>query len=124
MEVIKKGSTYVSGHYLNKDDGTTIQFYAKVNKREFLQEHGENAEEKAKQLGVKNFVDLKEEETVHIKDGTTNEELMSILVHRMSDQQKKAYSKETEKVIDNLKESLFWCKERSRDRKNMKSREN
>lgn len=55
-----------------------------------------------------------EMETLH--DGTTNEELLEVLINRMNYLQSKFPCKANAIVITNLEESLMWLEQRTRDR--------
>ena len=50
-------------------------------------------------------------------DGTTNEELLSVLIDRMSYLQGKFPCRENAIVITKLEESLMWLNKRTEDRK-------
>lgn len=54
---------------------------------------------------------------VTVNDGTTNEEVLAVLIDRMRSLQAKHSCHENEVVIDKLEESLFWLKKRTADRK-------
>ncbi len=55
-------------------------------------------------------------ELVH--DGTTNEELLAMLIDRMQYLQEKFPCRENATVITKLEESLMWLEKRTRDRQN------
>lgn len=52
-----------------------------------------------------------------VNDGTTNEELLEVLINRMEYLQNKFPCKENAIVITNLQESLMWLEKRTSDRK-------
>ncbi len=52
-----------------------------------------------------------------VEDGTTNEEVLAVLIHRMKFQYSKFPSSETEKAITKLEEALMWLEKRTADRK-------
>jgi hypothetical protein len=52
--------------------------------------------------------------TIH--DGTTNEEVLKVLIDRFTALQAKFPCKENAMVITKLEESLMWCEKRTRDR--------
>lgn len=54
---------------------------------------------------------------VTVNDGTTNEEVLAMLIDRMRSLQAKHGCRENELVIDKLEESLFWLNKRTADRK-------
>jgi hypothetical protein len=51
-----------------------------------------------------------------VLDGTTNEEVLKVLIDRFSFLQGKFPCKENAMVITKLEESLMWCEKRTRDR--------
>lgn len=56
-------------------------------------------------------------ELVTINDGTTNEEVLRVLIDRMQYLQDKFPCRENAIVITNLEESLMWLEKRTADRK-------
>ncbi len=52
-----------------------------------------------------------------INDGTTNEQVLEVLIDRMNYLQSKFPCKENAIVITNLQESLMWLEKRTSDRK-------
>jgi hypothetical protein len=52
-----------------------------------------------------------------VTDGTTNEEVLAVLIDRMEFLQSKFPCKENAIVITNLQESLMWLEKRTSDRK-------
>ena len=92
MEVFREGHLYALDGFEVKDNKQTIQFIEK--------EPTDTAGE------------LK---TVY--DGTTNEEVLSMLINRMSYLQGKFPCKENAIVITNLEESLMWLNKRTEERK-------
>lgn len=55
-------------------------------------------------------------ELVTVFDGTTNEEVLEMLIHRIEFLQKKNPCRENSIVITKLEESLMWLKKRTSDR--------
>ena len=51
-----------------------------------------------------------------VADGTTNEELLKVLIDRMQCLQAKAPCRENSIVLTNLEESLMWLEKRTADR--------
>lgn len=51
-----------------------------------------------------------------IHDGTTNEEILKVLINRMNYLQKQSPCRENAIVITKLEESLMWLEKRTRDR--------
>ena len=90
MKVLTEGHKYVASNFENKENGQTIQFIEKVSVAE----------------GALHTV----------SDGTTNEELLEVLIDRMQYLQGKFPCKENACVITKLEESLMWLEKRTRDR--------
>lgn len=57
------------------------------------------------------------DELVTVSDGTTNEELLEVLINRMGFLQSKFPCRENAIVLRNLEESLMWLEKRTKDRK-------
>lgn len=55
-------------------------------------------------------------ELVTISDGTTNEEVLEVLINRMNFLQSKFPCRENALVITKLEESLMWLNKRTQDR--------
>jgi hypothetical protein len=51
-----------------------------------------------------------------VNDGTTNEEVLKVLIHRIQTLNKLFPCRENAIVITKLQEALMWCEERTRDR--------
>lgn len=93
MNIITEGHLYVLENFENKAaEGQRIQFIQKTP-----------AHPGSSEL-----------ETV--ADGTTNEELLAVLIDRMSYLQAKFPCRENALVITKLEESLMWLNERTRKR--------
>jgi len=54
---------------------------------------------------------------ITINDGTTNEEVLAVLIDRLRFLQKKGPCRENSIVITKLEESLMWLEKRTADRK-------
>lgn len=92
MQVLVPGHRYIAHNFEDKNgQGQTIQFIHKEPKG--------------------NTTEL---ETV--SDGTTNEELLAVLIDRMYFLQNKFPCRENAIVITNLEESLMWLNKRTADR--------
>lgn len=92
MRIVTEGHNYV----LDSFEGTrqqTIQFIEKVPVAD----------------GSKNLIT--------VNDGTTNEEILDMLIDRMQYLQKKFPCRENALVITKLEESLMWLNKRTADRK-------
>lgn len=92
MKVLSAGHTYEMSNFENKEvKGQTLQFIEKVV------------------IGV-------EGELKTISDGTTNEEVLEVLIDRVSYLQEKFPCKENAMVITKLQEALMWLEKRTSDR--------
>ena len=104
MKVITEGHKYVANHFEDKEKGHIIQFIHKElvpNNLEIL-EDGSTI--------------LTEGKLQTINDGTTNEEVLEILIDRMNYLQSKFPCKENACCITHLEEALMWLEKRTRDR--------
>lgn len=95
MKILREGHKYVAANFENPEYGQTIQFIEKepINKPDQITE------------------------LVTINDGTTNEELLTVLIDRMNYLQGKFPCRENAIVITKLEESLMWLEKRTNDRK-------
>ena len=92
MKVITEGHRYIANNFEYPLDGQVIQFIHKVPK-------------------VEGSAEL-----VTLMDGTTNEELLAILIDRIVFLQNKFPCRENAIVITKLEESLMWLNKRTADR--------
>jgi len=94
MEVLREGHKYLLANFENQSNpAQTIQFIEK-------------------QPTSESSTELKT-----INDGTTNEEVLAMLINRMSYLQSKFPCRENALVITKLEESLMWLNKRTEDRK-------
>ena len=94
MKVLVEGHKYELSNFENKETvGQTLQFIHKEPK-------GEG----------------QVQELVTVSDGTTNEEILEILIDRMNYLQSKFPCRENAIVITKLEESLMWLNKRTADR--------
>lgn len=93
MKVIIEGHRYVADNFENKEEGNLIQFIHKES----------------------NQID---DGLITLSDGTTNEELLEVLINRMQFLQNKFPCRENAIVITKLEESLMWLNKRTSDRQN------
>jgi hypothetical protein len=93
MQVLTDGHKYVATNFEDKTSGQIIQFIHKEPK-------GEG----------------QVQELVTISDGTTNEEILEVLIDRMNYLQSKFPCRENAIVITKLEESLMWLNKRTADR--------
>lgn len=93
MKVNVEGHQYELSNFENKEEpGQILQFI-----------HKEPKEEGSTEL-------------ITIADGTTNEELLEVLINRMNFLQSKFPCRENAIVITKLEESLMWLNKRTQDR--------
>lgn len=91
MEVINPGHTYELTNFENpNDDNQVIQFIEKAQN--------------------------KEDDLVTVNDGTTNEEVLEMLIDRLKHLNEKLPSRETSISISKLEEALMWQEKRTKDR--------
>ena len=111
MKTLTEGHKYQLRYFENAENpqttGQILQFIEKepINKDEHPEywENGKNPSEG----------------TLHtVNDGTTNEEVLEMLIDRMNYLQGKFPCRENAIVITKLQESLMWLKKRTSDRKN------
>ena len=93
MKVQVEGHRYELSNFENKDrEGQILQFIQK----------------EPKEVGST--------ELVTISDGTTNEEVLEVIINRMQSLQSKFPCRENSIVITKLEESLMWLNKRTFDR--------
>ena len=94
MNVLVEGHTYELSNFENKEvNGQVIQFIHKQPKEEGSTE------------------------LVTVKDGTTNEELLEVLINRMNYLNGKFPCRENAIAITHLETALLWLEKRTADRK-------
>lgn len=93
MTILTTGHKYLLENFENKSGHQTIQF---IEKRPVM--------EASKEL-------------LTVCDGTTNEEVLAMLIDRMNYLQNKFPCRENAIVITKLEESLMWLNKRTSDRK-------
>lgn len=92
MKIFTEGHRYIAENFENTEEGQLIQFIQK-----------EPVSEGSTELKT-------------IIDGTTNEELLEVLINRMQYLQGKFPCRENEIAITKLEESLMWLNKRTSDR--------
>lgn len=95
MKILREGHKYVAANFENPEGGQTIQFIEK---------------EPSNKPGQVT-------ELITVNDGTTNEELLAVLIDRMNYLRGKFPCRENAIVITKLEESLMWLNKRTEDRK-------
>lgn len=89
MQILTEGHRYIAANFENKENGQTIQFIEKVPIAEGSTE------------------------LLTLNDGTTNEELLEVLINRLSYLQGKFPCKENACCITHLQEGLHWLEART-----------
>ncbi len=92
MKVIKEGHIYTMKAFCSGEEAQTLAFICKEPKEEGSSE------------------------LVLVSDGTTNEEVLNVLINRMNYLQSKFPCRENALVITKLEESLMWLEKRTFDR--------
>lgn len=92
MKVVVEGHRYEVSNFENKESVQTIQFIHK--------------EKKSEDSDVLNT----------ISDGTTNEEVLAMMIDRMKFLNAKVPSRESSIAITKLEEALMWLNKRTQDR--------
>lgn len=92
MKILTPGHKYELAHFENSQGAEHIQFIQKARS-------GPGAELET------------------INDGTTNEEVLAMLIDRLYFLQQKLSSRETAIAITNLEQALMWLNKRTDDRK-------
>jgi hypothetical protein len=92
MKVLTEGHKYQLSGFENAENTQEIQFIEKTP--------------------IEGTTELKT-----VKDGTTNEEILEVLIDRMNYLQGKFPCRENAIVITKLQESLMWLEKRTADRK-------
>ena len=103
MKVLTKGHKYELDGFEDIQNVQEIQFIEKVRRCE------------APMMSPK---DSDPNELITLNDGTTNEEILEMLIDRMYYLQNKFPCRENSIVITNLEESLMWLNKRTQDRIN------
>jgi len=104
MRVIREGHKYELDQFEKENPSVnrTIQFIEKVKRSE---------------SPVMSSEDSDPNELITINNGTTNEEVLKMLINRMYYLQGKFPCRENSIVITKLEESLMWLDKRTEDRK-------
>jgi hypothetical protein len=98
MKVLREGHRYELENFENKgSEGQIIQFI-------------EKEEQKSNVLGIPTT------KLVTVNDGTTNEEVLEVLINRLQLLSAKLPSRETSIAITKLEEALMWLNKRTADR--------
>ncbi len=108
MKNLIAGHTYELENFENKDiKGQVLQFIHKENKLKDI------SELEPHELLVPSENNFK---LVTVEDGTTNEEVLEVLIDRMNFLQSKFPCRENAVVITHLETALMWLEKRTKDR--------
>ena len=102
MKVLRKGHRYELENFENKDElqNQVIQFI----------------EKEASTLKNESDTTFAATQLVTVNDGTTNEEVLEVLIDRLTYLSEKLPSRETSIAITKLQEALMWLNKRTQDR--------
>ena len=103
MKVLTEGHKYSLQNFESKEEVQTIQFIEKV-------------QEQDKHIYGSEFVKVFKGDLVTVNDGTTNEEVIEMLIDRLNYLQSKFPCKENACAITHLQEANMWLYERTRKR--------
>lgn len=92
MKVLTDGHKYIAHNFENKEEGQVIQFIEKVPESEGSTK------------------------LITVNDGTTNEELLEVLLNRMNHLNAKFPCRENAIAITHLDTALLWLNKRTSDR--------
>ena len=102
MKILREGHLYELQNFESKETkGQELQFIEKMPQKMFAED------------GV---TEVPTGVLVTINEGTTNEEVIEVLIDRMKYLQAKFPCKENACAITHLEESLMWLEKRTRDR--------
>lgn len=111
MKVLTPGHWYEVKNFENKEGSQTIQFIEKWPYGQIkgtIRDINMTDDERIK---YQNETDL-----VTMNDGTTNEELIEVLIDRLNFLQSKFPCRENAIAITNLEQALMWLEKRTKDR--------
>ena len=114
MKVIQAGVTYLAetvGKNADKE-GIEISFITKLTKKQVIE--NTPLEDRPKVEGSYAFV--KDDDIVEEASGTTNEELIKIVIHRIGVLNRKKNRPENSKAVEKLREGIFWLEEGNKNR--------
>ena len=108
MKKLTEGHTYELENFENKDvKGQVLQF---IHKEQQLKDISELEPHEVLIPSENNF------KLVTVADGTTNEDVLEVLIDRMNYLQSKFPCRENAIVITNLETALMWLEKRTKDR--------
>lgn len=106
MKILTEGHKYELSNFENTETaGQVIQFIHKES----------IPDEQIKVIGTNKLIELTGRLKT-ISDGTTNEEVLEVMINRMNYLQSKFPCRENAIVITKLEESLMWLNKRTQDR--------
>lgn len=99
MKILTEGHKYVLSGFESEKGDQQIQFIEKVKRSEFNPNTGKNPDE-----------------LVTVNDGTTNEEVLEMLINRLTYLNSKFPCRENAIAITNLETALLFLEKRTKDR--------
>lgn len=120
MLVEKKGSRYLLEGFENKNELQPIQFIEKISKKEYieiLKKQNLSEDDITKHLRERKIWHLPDVALITLSDGTTNEDVVKMIIDRLESLQAKAPCKENNMAIIKFKEGLMWLEERIASKK-------
>lgn len=102
MKVLREGHRYALDGFENVETSQEIQFIEKVPRAEHPAMSPQGSDPT---------------EMITLYDGTTNEEVLRVLINRMQYLQNKFACRENALAITKLEEALMWLEKRTADRK-------
>jgi hypothetical protein len=107
MKILTPGHRYELANFENPEaTGQVIQFIEKVSGQAILTEDDNGMTR----------ITVTTETLITVHDGTTNEEVLSVLIDRCQNLHAKFPSRETAIAITKMEEALMWLEKRTRDR--------
>jgi hypothetical protein len=107
MKVLTEGHKYSLQQFESKEEVQTIQF---IEKKQRLKDISQLTQDQILMPNSNNW------ELFTVNDGTTNEEVIEVLIDRMNYLQSKFPCKENACAITHLQEANMWLYERTRKR--------
>jgi agmatine/peptidylarginine deiminase len=123
MLVQQPGVRYLVEGFVDKNETQTVHFIEKISKKEYvlkLKEQGLSDEEIDNHLKDIKAYALPDSSLILVQDGTTNEDLIDVLVHRLKFLQTKSFCEENRNAIIKLEESKLWLQKRTQEKRNNK----
>lgn len=119
MLVVESGSQYLAESFIDKQNVQPIAF---IKKQVVNREQAINLLKGKDDKEIENILRLSrigaDAYSIVLHDGTTNEDLLDILIHRIEILQKEAFCEQNKQALVKLKEAKHWCLDRIQSKKN------